>query len=159
MNQSYEPLSICGVKKALILIILGKAELISTVENRILQSVNLIYPWPSVIRLKKFIHVPYNRIILTRKNIIKRDGHRCAYCKRADISLTIDHIQPKSRGGSDSWENLVACCIHCNNRKGNRTPEEAGMRLLIKPYQPDHIMLLINNSEKIYDSWKPFLFQ
>ena len=117
-----------GIIAAVILIVLGKAELIVNNEKKQIHSVKESFPWPSVVRLNDYIKVPYKKIILTRRNILKRDGHKCAYCGRADLPLTIDHIFPRSRGGDDSWENLVAACLPCNNRKGDRTPEEAGFR-------------------------------
>jgi len=97
--------------------------------------------------------------MLNRKNILKRDGYKCAYCGRSDLPLTIDHVIPRSHGGKDTWENLVAACYRCNNKKGNRTPAEAEMPLLIKPYTPTHIMFLVNSVNRLDETWKPFLFQ
>ncbi|MGQ7719312.1 HNH endonuclease [Melioribacter sp. OK-1-Me] len=158
MNQSYEPLTICNVKKAIILLLMGKAELVAKNSARQIRTVSKSYPWPSVIKLKDYIRVPYKKIILTRKNILKRDGHRCAYCGRGDLPLTVDHVIPKSRGGTDTWENLVAACLPCNNRKGDRTPEEAGLKLRIKPYTPNHILFIKSAAGRIDNAWKPFLF-
>ena len=117
------------------------------------------FPWPSVIRLNTYIHLPYKKILLTRKNILKRDGHKCAYCGRGDVTLTIDHIIPKSKGGEDTWENLVAACNKCNNVKGNNTPSEAGMPLKINPYTPNHILFIKNAVNRLDNTWKPYLFQ
>ncbi|MBM4171426.1 MAG: HNH endonuclease [Ignavibacteria bacterium] len=151
-------MTICNVKKAIVLILLSKAELIVDNQKRKIHTVTSIFPWPSVIRLNDFIKVPYKKIILTRRNILKRDNHKCGYCGRADLPLTIDHIIPKSKGGDDSWENLVAACLPCNNKKGDRTPEAAKMGLRIKAYTPNHIMFLKNAVSKIDDNWKPYLF-
>lgn len=151
-------MTICNVKKAIVLILLSKAELIVDNQKRKIHTVSTIFPWPSVIRLNDFIRVPYKKIILTRRNILKRDNHKCGYCGRADLPLTIDHIIPKSKGGDDSWENLVAACLPCNNKKGDRTPEEARMSLRIKAYTPNHIMFLKNTVSKIDENWKPYLF-
>ncbi|OGU56294.1 MAG: HNH endonuclease [Ignavibacteria bacterium RBG_13_36_8] len=159
LNQSYEPLTICNVKKAMILMFLGKAELVSDNNQKAIRTVAKIFPWPSVIRLKSYIKLPYKKIILTRKNILKRDGHRCGYCGRGDLPLTIDHIIPKSRGGDDSWENLVSACLPCNNKKGDQTPEEANISLKVKPYIPNHIMFIRNTVSRLDDNWKPYLFQ
>ncbi|MFC2082122.1 HNH endonuclease [Bacteroidota bacterium] len=159
LNQSYEPLTICNVKKAIILIFLGKAELVTDNSHKSLRTVSKIFPWPSVIRLNAYIRLPYKKIIITRKNILKRDRHRCAYCGRGDLPLTLDHIIPKSRGGEDNWENLVSACLPCNNKKGDRTPEEAGMLLKIKPYAPNHITFIRNAVGRIDENWKPYLFQ
>ena len=90
---------------------------------------------------------------------MKRDGHKCAYCGRADLPLTLDHVIPRSKGGDDSWENLVAACLPCNNRKGDRTPEESHLKLKVKPYTPSHIMFIKNNAGRLDDSWKQYLFQ
>lgn len=117
------------------------------------------YPWPSVIRLSRFIQIPYKKVILNRKNILKRDSYKCAYCGRSDLPLTVDHIIPRARGGEDTWENLVAACLTCNNRKGNRTPEEANLKLKVKPYKPSHIVFMSNIVSKMDENWKPFLFQ
>lgn len=142
----------------MVLIFLGKAELVIDREDKAIRTIRKSFPWPSVIRLNNFIHVPYKKIILTRKNILKRDGHRCAYCGRGDVTLTLDHIIPRSRGGTDSWENLVAACTNCNNKKGDRTPEEANLQLRVKPYTPNHIMFIKNSAGRLDKNWKPFLF-
>lgn len=90
--------------------VLGKAELIADNQRKKIHSISQNFPWPSVIRLNAYIKVPYKKIILTRRNILKRDGHKCVYCGRGDLTLTIDHIIPKSKGGDESWENLAAAC-------------------------------------------------
>jgi 5-methylcytosine-specific restriction endonuclease McrA len=126
---------------------------------RQLHSVSDSYPWPSVIRLNNFIKLPYKDIILTRKNILRRDKHKCGYCGRGDLPLTVDHILPKARGGVDSWENLITACLPCNNRKGDRTPSEANIQLRIKPFRPNYIMFIINSVGRIDENWKPFLYQ
>lgn len=158
LNQSYEPLSVCNVKKAMVLMFLGKAQLVANRDDRKVRTVSESFPWPSVIRLNSYIQVPYKKIILTRKNILRRDGHKCAYCGRGDLTLTLDHIIPRSRGGAHTWENLVAACIRCNNKKGDRTPSEADMKLKVKPYTPNHIMFIKNSAGRLEEKWKPFLF-
>lgn len=140
------------------LILLGKAELIVDNQKKKIHSSNKSFEWPSVIRLNDYINIPYKKIILTRRNILKRDGHKCAYCGRADLPLTIDHIIPKSKGGDDSWENLVAACLPCNNRKGNRTLEESKMTLRIRPYTPNHILFIKSTVGRLEETWKPYLF-
>jgi len=159
LNQSYEPLTICNVKKAIILILLQKAELVANKETRQIRSATRSFPWPTVIRLKNYVNLPFKKIILSRKNILKRDGHKCAYCGRGDLPLTIDHVIPRSKNGEDSWENLVAACLPCNNKKGNRTPEEANLKLQIIPYKPNYIMFIKNSVSRLDASWEPFLFQ
>lgn len=158
LNQNYEPMSICPVRKAINLLYLGKAELIAAKEGQYIRSVSYAIPFPTVVRLAYYIHMPYRRIILTRKNILKRDNHRCQYCGRTGVPLTVDHVIPKSKGGEDTWENLVCACVQCNNRKGDRTPEEAGMKLLRKPMRPNPILFIKNFVGEIDESWKPYLF-
>jgi 5-methylcytosine-specific restriction endonuclease McrA len=158
LNQNYEPLSICNVKKAIILLYLGKAELIEALNGKVLHSISATMPFPSIVRLSVFIHVPYKKIILSRKNILRRDGHRCQYCGRTDVSLTVDHIIPKARLGEDSWENLVTACVECNNRKGDRMPDEANMKLMRRPMRPNHVTFLRHFVGTIDDGWKPYLF-
>ena len=158
LNQSYEALSICTVKKALVLLILSKAELVSADHKKKIKSLRSDFPWPSVIRLKKYISIPYKQVILTRRNILKRDNYKCAYCGRGDLPLTVDHVIPKARGGKDTWENLVCACTKCNNHKGNRTPVEAELKLLQKPYVPNHILFIKNTVGKVDENWKPYLF-
>lgn len=158
LNQSYEPLTICTLKKAVLLIFLGKAEIVHKDEKKSIRTVKTNFPWPSVIRISKFIKVPYKKVILTRKNILRRDNYKCAYCGRSDLMLTVDHIIPKARGGCDSWENLITACTKCNNLKGDRTPEEANMKLLTRPYKPSHVIFIKNIVSKIDEKWKPYLY-
>jgi 5-methylcytosine-specific restriction endonuclease McrA len=158
LNQSYEPLTVSTIKKALILVYLGKAELVKKDTRKEIRSITERFPCPSVIRLKRYISVPYRKVILTRKNIFRRDSFRCAYCGRGDLRLTVDHVIPKAKGGQDSWENLVCACTVCNNKKGDGTPAEAGLKLMLKPFIPSHIMFIKNFSSKIDDNWKPYLY-
>jgi len=137
---------------------LGKAEIIKQDNKKKIRSVSFYYNWPSVIRLGRFVKVPYKRVVLTRKNILRRDSYKCGYCGRGDLRLTIDHIIPKARGGMDSWDNLISACTVCNNKKGDRTPEEANMMMLVKPFKPSHIMFIKNVVGKIDDNWKPYLY-
>ncbi len=158
LNQNYEPMSVCNVKKAIILLFLGKAELIEAANGKVLHSVSMTMPFPSVVRLSLYIRVPYKKIILSRKNILRRDGHRCQYCGRGDLPLTIDHVIPRSRNGEETWENLVCACVHCNNKKGDRTPEEASMQLIRKPIRPNHVTFIRHFVSNVDERWKPYLF-
>ena len=157
LNQSFQPMSITNAKKAIILVFLGKAEIVEK-NCEFVHSVNDKFPLPSIVRLTRYINVPRKRIILTRKNLIKRDNHQCQYCGMKRVPLTIDHVIPKVRGGGDTWENLVSACVKCNNQKGNRTPEEAGLRLLKKPKKPNHIFFLRYSAGSLDKRWKPYLF-
>lgn len=135
-----------------------KAELVAEKSAKAIHSVNSVFPFPSVIKLLSFVRMPYKKIELSRKNILRRDSHRCQYCGKKTHEMTIDHIIPRSRGGGDSWENLVAACVRCNNRKGSRTPEEANMKLLTVPKRPHHILFLKQHIGRYEDNWRPFLF-
>ena len=136
LNQNYEPMSVVNVKKAIALLFLGKAEMIEAHNGQMIRSVSIAVPYPSIVRLSVYVKVPYKRIILSRKNILRRDAHRCQFCGRSDLPLTVDHVVPISRGGEDTWENLVCACVVCNNRKSDRTPEEAACRSAANPCVP-----------------------
>lgn len=158
LNQNYEPMSVCNVKKAIILIFGGKAEVVAAQPDQFVRSVTRQYPTPSIVRLIFYVAVPYKKIMLTRKNILRRDGNRCTYCGRADLPLTLDHVIPKSQGGQDTWENLVTACTKCNNKKANRTPEQANMPLHRKPIRPNPVMFIQHFVGNVSDEWKPYLF-
>jgi 5-methylcytosine-specific restriction endonuclease McrA len=158
LNQSYEPITVCSAKKAMILLILMKADLVEIDKERAVRSVSRVFPYPSVIRLATFVRIAHRKVELSRKNLHKRDSHKCQYCGKKNVELTIDHIIPKSRGGGDTWENLISACVSCNNKKGSRTPEEASMTLLTKPSRPHHILFMKQYLGKVDNTWKPFLF-
>jgi len=157
LNQDYQPLSVCDVRKSVLLLLLEKAEMLHDLPSKKIRTIRTDFDYPSVIRLRRYARIPYKTIVLSRKNILKRDNNRCLYCGSRE-KLTIDHVIPKSRGGADSWENLVSACTDCNHRKGNRTPREAGMTLLSKPFQPNHIIYLRDFYGNIHESWKPYLY-
>ncbi len=157
LNQDYCALTICSVERAVILVLMRKAELVQADDHRFVRSPSTHLPWPSIVRLKAYVSVPYKRIMLSRKNILRRDRFRCQYCRGRE-KLTIDHVVPRSRGGRDTWENLVTACTRCNNRKGNRTPEEANMRLFRKPFRPSHVMFIRDYVGTLDETWKPYLF-
>ncbi|MCX6150225.1 MAG: HNH endonuclease [Ignavibacteriales bacterium] len=159
LNRSYEPLTVCNVKKAIVLTLLEKAEIVASNNGKIIHSAFNQFPWPSVIRLNRYILVPHKKVMMTRKNILKRDMYKCAYCGRSDLPLTVDHIIPKARGGEETWENLVTACVACNNKKGDRTLEEAELKLRFRPYKPHYILFISNSVSKIDENWKPYLFQ
>jgi 5-methylcytosine-specific restriction endonuclease McrA len=151
-------MSVCNVKKAIILLYLGKAELIEAKDGKRIRAVSMSMPFPSIVRLGVYIHVPYKKIILSRKNILRRDGHRCQYCGSNEATLTVDHIVPRARGGEESWENLVTACVECNNRKGDRTLDEARMKLMRRPIRPNHITFIRHFVGTVDERWKPYLY-
>jgi 5-methylcytosine-specific restriction endonuclease McrA len=158
LNQSYEPLSICSPKRAITLIFLYKAELIEKAQNKLIRTVSNSFAFPSVIKLCEYHSVPYHKVELSKKNIFHRDNNQCQYCGTKRGLLTLDHVIPKSRGGKTSWENLTTACFECNNKKGNRTPQEAKMTLRTKPHKPNYVLYLNKEVGTIKNEWKPFLF-
>ena len=161
LNASYEPINVCAARRALVLVLKGIA---STEEESGLavHSSRRLLKLPSVIRLLEYRRIPHQSKALSRKNILMRDRYTCQYCHRTLSSgeLTLDHVIPRSRAGETAWENLVACCHPCNNRKGSRTPEEAGMKLARAPrpfslHTSRHLMRLLGKGE---DQWRKYLF-
>jgi 5-methylcytosine-specific restriction endonuclease McrA len=157
LNQNYEAISVCTVRRAFLLIFLKKAELIDALEDEYIRSSLNFFEVPSIIRLKNYVKVPHRKVSLSRANIFRRDGEQCVYCG-THKDLTIDHVIPRSKGGIDSWENLVTACHSCNSHKGNRTPEEAGMTMIRKPFKPSYIFFMREFNGKIRETWKPYLF-
>ena len=157
LNQDFRALTVCSVQRAFVLMHLDKVDLVESLPDAALRSARRHYAWPSIVRLRCYVRVPYRRIMLSRKNVLRRDGFRCQYCNQRE-KLTVDHVVPRSRGGRDQWTNLVAACIRCNNKKGNRTPDEARMVLRRRPFRPSHVMFIRDYVGKVEDSWKPYLF-
>lgn len=135
LNQSHEPLNICRVRRAIVLIYNGKAEML---ENGVgfIHSASDIFPIPSVIRLERLIKRPRQKRKLTRLGVFHRDNYTCQYCGRESRELTLDHVIPRYRGGEHTWENVVSACIPCNRHKAGRTIEQARMRLICQPSRP-----------------------
>jgi len=161
LNASYEPINVCAARRALVLLLKGVASAEEDGRDCICSATRAL-PVPSVIRLLEYRRIPHQTRALSRKNILIRDRNTCQYCERVLPSgeLTLDHVNPRSRGGESNWENLVACCHRCNNRKGNRLPEEAGMRLVRFPrpfslHTSRHLMRLLGRSD---EKWRKYLF-
>lgn len=133
LNASYEPLNITTWRRAMVMLLKGKAEGLEHDADRLIRP---DYHLPTVIRLRQFVHVPYRQLPLTRRNIFQRDAHACQYCGLRGDPLSVDHVIPRSRGGGDTWDNVTTACLPCNVRKGNRTPREAGMALAREPHRP-----------------------
>lgn len=157
LNQNYEPLNVCDVRRAMGMLVGGKAEIIEDGRGE-LRTANQSFPFPSVIRLAYLIRRPRPRVRLTRREIFRRDGYTCQYCGVQTHALTMDHVIPRHRGGTHTWENLVSACPSCNRRKGGRTPEEAHMALLHVPYEPrpSNLYLFGPHLEQ-NESWRKFL--
>lgn len=159
LNANYEPLNVCNTRRAIGLMMTGKAEMIANGRGNI-RTVSRAFPAPSVVRLSRMIHRPRPRVKLTKREIFRRDGYQCQYCgcKQDNCNLTIDHVMPRYRGGEYSWENLVACCSSCNRRKGGRTPEEANMRLRKKPVEPSaSAEYMFGHMLNRYDEWATYI--
>ena len=135
LNQNYEPLHVCPVRRAVVLIGKGKAEIIVNGMGEI-RTTSAAFDLPSVIRLVYQVRRPLPMTRLTRREAFLRDNHRCQYCGATGRNLTLDHVVPRVRGGKHEWENVVTACMQCNHRKAGRTPQEAGMRLSNEPARP-----------------------
>ena len=156
LNQDYSAISLCSVHKAFILLYLEKAEMLEKSETGFLRSISVTYPLPSVIRLRHYVHIPYKGIALSRHNVMKRDHFQCQYCG-SNRNLTLDHLFPRSRGGKATWTNLVTACNRCNTRKGDRTPEEAGLNLKQIPKKPSLVAFLRLHATQLEQSWVNYL--
>jgi 5-methylcytosine-specific restriction endonuclease McrA len=155
LNATYEPLSIVPARRAACLVLAEKAEIVHD-DGTELHSARLNIPSPTVIRLRYVVKVPYQRVAaLSRRAIFARDEHRCQYCGRAADS--IDHVFPRSRGGSHAWDNVAAACRPCNLFKRDRTPTEAGMRLTRPPRAPRELAWVVIAIGRVPEDWKPYL--
>lgn len=153
LNSDYLPVNVTTFKKAFKLVYKGKAEVIES--DGVVVTSTKKYSKPSVIRLTKYVNIPYRKVILSRDNIFKRDNYTCTYCG-SHKNLTVDHILPKSKGGLNSWENLITSCFSCNSRKGDRTPEQANLKLNFQPYKP-HPAFFVCKIHKDIVKWKSYL--
>jgi 5-methylcytosine-specific restriction endonuclease McrA len=158
LNQDYRAITVCSVHRAFLLVYCEKAEMVAEARSTYLRTMSRSFPAPSIIRLLKYVHIPYKGVILNRQNIFRRDRFTCQYCG-VGTELTIDHVLPRSRGGPSSWENLVTACKLCNSRKGDNTPEEAAMPLIQKPFKPSFFMFLKNYSGQVDEEWLMYLGQ
>ena len=139
LNYDYTPLNVTSLQRGFVLVDKGKAEVIKQDENHIVTTYKT-YVRPLIIRLLRYINYRSSGISVNRHRIFKRDGHQCGYCG-STRDLTIDHIQPRSRGGRNTWTNLVTCKKSLNVWKSDRTPQECGLKLLNKPFKPSNGMV------------------
>ncbi|MGZ4383768.1 MAG: HNH endonuclease [Gaiellaceae bacterium] len=157
LNASYEPLNVCSVRRAHVLVYKGRAEVIEELPQRLHAAVDT-YPWPHVIRLLRYVRVP--RAVqrkISRRALFARDGWRCVYCGTSSTRLTLDHVVPRSRGGESSWENVVTSCAPCNLRKGDRLLHEVEMELRISPRPPTPVLFIRLAAPRIPHGWQPYL--
>ncbi len=160
LNATYEPLSVVSVKRAIVLLLKEKAELLEAAEAR-LRAEQRSMPIPVVIRMVYYVRVPRNLgIPLSRRTVLARDQYTCQYCGAMPgrAELTIDHVLARSRGGLTEWENVTTACRPCNQHKGNRTPKEAGMKLLREPFRPRFIALTVLSEPQNRDIWRKYLY-
>ncbi len=135
-------MNVCSVRRAHVLVFKGKAEVLERLE-RPLRSSTDTFPWPHVIRLVRYVHVPRAaQRKISRRALFARDGWSCVYCGTSGGRLTLDHVVPRSRGGDSVWENVVTSCAPCNLRKGDRLPEEAAMNLRVRPRPPTPVLFI-----------------
>jgi 5-methylcytosine-specific restriction endonuclease McrA len=161
LNATYEPINVTPARRAIVLVLKGVATT-EEEDGNFVHSARVAIRIPSVIRLTEFRRIPYQTRALSRKNILLRDRYTCQFCGRVFPAgdLTLDHVIPRSRGGHTDWDNLVACCHACNNLKGDRLPEEAGVRLLRAPrpftlHTSRQLMRMMGSSD---DRWRKYLF-
>tara|TARA_B100000427_G_C15257527_1_gene485052 strand:+ start:153 stop:674 length:522 start_codon:yes stop_codon:yes gene_type:complete len=160
LDISYRPIEIVDAVEALVLCIIGKANAIETYAQEV-RTVSESFSLPAVIVLNRYVKFRFHSVACKRQNILWRDDNQCQYCaKRYDAEkMTIDHILPKSKGGKNTWENLVAACKKCNQRKGNRTPTEANMCLIKPPRAPKSSILKSIKKNQISDIWADYLVE
>lgn len=159
LNQNYEPLNVCNVKRALVMVITGKAEVLEQ-NGLVLHSIDDAFRAPSVIRLAALIKRPRPQVKLTRREVFIRDGYTCQYCGIQTRDLTIDHVIPKSRNGPHTWENLASACKSCNHRKGGKTLQEARMMLMRDPFRPragTYYTIQRKLNQSLQEEWMKFV--
>ena len=155
LNSDYSPINVTSFKRGFNLVFKGKAEVVQSTGEPIITYLGEFLR-PVIIRLLDYIHYRPKKISVSKNRIMKRDKFRCVYCG-SQRHLTIDHVLPKSRGGRTSWDNVVTACHKCNNKKDNKTPEEAGLQMKVNPKQPNHISF-ITKDNKYHEKWKPYLY-
>ncbi|MEY3128930.1 MAG: hypothetical protein RL405_250 [Actinomycetota bacterium] len=156
LNAGYEPLGVVSFRRAIMLVLNQKATILEQNDELKVRSASGEYELPSVILLARYVRVPGSRNIpVSRRGVLRRDSNRCAYCSKS--ATTIDHVQPKSRGGTDSWENLVACCLRCNNKKGDKTLAEIGWTLSVTPRMPHGTSWIVRGADHAEPEWQSYL--
>jgi len=159
LNETYEPLNLCRVRRAVVLVFCGKAEVLEN-SRGVLHSVTQVFPIPSVIRLVYMVKRPRHQRKLTKLEVLTRDQYTCQYCGRQTRELTLDHVIPRRRDGKHSWENVVSACKVCNRCKGGHTPKEVGMKLLRQPCTPHNDGFYIPyHYLSSHDEWKKYVPQ
>jgi 5-methylcytosine-specific restriction endonuclease McrA len=158
LNATYEPISFVSLKRAVVLLLKEKAEVIEASVERQLRAERASFPYPLVIRLVTYVPVPrFFNLPLSRRSLLSRDNYTCQYCGVVDNQLTIDHVLPKSRGGKTEWTNVVAACVNCNRKKGNKLPAEAKMFPRVAPAKPAYITVVLLGQAKGNETWARYI--
>lgn len=157
LDSAFIARSIITSERAFVIHYKGNADVLHTYDQHFRTvNENIKFKIPSVVRVKKYINTPFFKAKLTRENVYKRDNYTCVYCgSNVRKFLTLDHVVPRSKGGQDSWENLVTACKRCNNEKSDLTLEEYGKKIP-QPYRP-HYLMLIKKIHNIPEDWKQYL--
>jgi 5-methylcytosine-specific restriction endonuclease McrA len=156
LNTTYEPLNVCSARRALVLLLKEKAEVLEE-SGAAFHSEHAAFAVPLVIRLTSYVRVPRRTTMrITRRAVFARDRHRCQYCG-SERHLTVDHVVPRSKGGLDTWDNVVTSCAPCNRKKADRPPHLAGLRLVSKPRAPEPSAFILLHADQVHDAWRPYL--
>ncbi|MHB8492553.1 MAG: HNH endonuclease [Solirubrobacteraceae bacterium] len=157
LNATYEPINVCSIRRAIVLLLKDKAEMIERGTSSV-HAESYAVARPVVIRLVAYVRVPHHahRRKITRRAVFARDGWACQYCGSRS-NLTVDHVIPRSKGGPSSWENIVASCGPCNRRKGDRLLAQAGMKLRCPPRTPHAEIFIHVATPTIPRAWRPYL--
>lgn len=156
LNLDHSPVAVVSPQKAMVLLLLEKANCLSVYELLQIRTVSHTFEYPAVIRLNSYKNIPYRGVLLNRNNLFRRDGGECQYCGSRK-QLTIDHVVPRSKGGKTNWMNLITACHRCNVNKGDKTPEQAGLTLRTEPFRPSLAYFLVDYAERQAEEWLPFL--
>jgi len=158
LNASYEPINVCTMRRATVLVLKSRAEVLEKGEGT-LHSERLELARPCVIRLVRYVRIPrdVHRRKITRKAVLARDAYTCQYCGREAAGLTVDHVIPRSRGGQSAWENIVAACAPCNRKKGDRLPREARMHPVTRPKPPGPTVFIRIAAPLVPLAWEAYL--
>jgi len=163
LNPGYEPVARVAWQRAVTLLFLGKVEVVEEYEDREIRSVTFVFKMPSIVRLLRALRGAKKAIKFSRENVYARDGGRCQYCGgsvRRD-EITYDHVVPRALGGRTTWDNIVTACVSCNQKKGGKTPKQAGMKLRSTPVKPaklpEAFRITLSFRQGMPESWRAFL--
>ena len=160
LNANYEPLRIVSVRRAMVLLLQQKAELVEAATQQ-LRAQGVAFEMPLVVRLVRYVAIPRKRQLpCSRRGVLIRDRETCQYCgaQPGRAHLTIDHVIPRAQGGTTTWENVVAACTACNHRKANRTPQQAGMVLTTIPRRPSYVAFALLGTLERHDVWQKYTY-